>query len=176
MANKAKEEAFVTLFVENEPALRSYILSLVTNWADMKEILQQTSMILWRKFDQFEEGSNFRGWAFKIARFEALNYLKKRRRSKLVFSNETLEMLASEDPREEDVLERERHALSRCLQKLKPEQREILADCYESDQTIKDVARKRRRTVEGLYKMVQRLRSTLFDCVQKAIREEEKFA
>ncbi len=72
----------------------------------------------------------------------------------------------------EEKLKREQ----KTKEKLKPEQRKILADCYESDQTIKDVARKRRRTLEGLYKLVQRLRSTLFDCVQKAIREEEKFA
>ena len=43
-----------------------------------------------------------------------------------------------------------------------------------SEQTIRDVARKRRRTLEGLYKMVQRLRAMLFECVQKVIREEEE--
>jgi RNA polymerase sigma-70 factor (ECF subfamily) len=172
MAEGSKEEAFVKEFVQNEPALRSFILSQVANWADMNEILQQTSLVLWRKFDQFEEGTSFKSWAFKIARFEALNYLKKQRRSKLVFCNETLDLLAMEDPRQEDALEMQRHALSACLKKLTPEQREILTECYEQKQTIKEVARKRSRTLEGLYKMIQRLRSSLLECVQKEMHSE----
>jgi RNA polymerase sigma-70 factor (ECF subfamily) len=172
MTEGAKEEAFVKEFVQNEPALRSFILSQVANWADMKEILQQTSVVLWRKFDQFEEGTSFKSWAFKIARYEALNYLKKQRRSKLVFCDETLELLAHEDPREEEVLEIQRHALNVCLKKLSPEQREILSECYEEKQTIKEVARKRRRTLEGLYKMVQRMRASLLECVQREMHAE----
>ncbi|MEM7148138.1 MAG: sigma-70 family RNA polymerase sigma factor [Verrucomicrobiota bacterium] len=172
MAEGSKEEAFVTHFVEHEPALRSFILSQVGHWADMKEILQQTSVVLWRKFDQFEEGTNFKSWAFKIARFEVLNHLKKQRRSKLVFCDETLELLAKDNSREEEVLDLQRHALNKCLQKLEPEQREILAECYERKQTIKEVARKRSRTLEGLYKMVQRMRASLLECVRKEMDAE----
>ncbi|MEM8954582.1 MAG: sigma-70 family RNA polymerase sigma factor [Verrucomicrobiota bacterium] len=172
MPKGSSEEAFVKEFVANEPALRSFILSQVGNWADMKEILQQTSVVLWRKFDQFEEGTNFKSWAFKIARFEVLNHLKKQRRSKLVFCDETLELLARDDSREEEVLEMQRHALNICLQKLEPEQREILAECYEQKQTIKEVARKRRRTLEGLYKMVQRMRASLLKCVEREMGAE----
>ena len=125
------------LFVESEQALRSFILSQVHNWADTGEILQQTSLILWRKFDQYEPGTSFRSWAFKIARFEVLNFVKKQRRSKLVFSDATLELLAVEDPREEDALEEQRDALAECLKKLKPEKRRLLRDCYESGKTMK---------------------------------------
>ncbi|MFV1994946.1 MAG: sigma-70 family RNA polymerase sigma factor [Verrucomicrobiales bacterium] len=173
MTEKAGEESFVALFVESEPALRSFILSQVANWADMNEILQQTSLILWRKFDRYKPGTSFRSWAFKIARFEVLNFLKKQRRSKLIFSDETLELLAFEDPREEDILEEQRHALSACLAKLEPEQREILCECYEGDHTLKEVARLRARSLEGLYKLMQRLRASLLKCIEREIRGQE---
>jgi len=166
----------VELFVENEQALRSFILSQVRNWADTGEILQQTSLILWRKFDQYEPGTSFRSWAFKIARFEVLNFVKKQRRSKLVFSDATLELLAVEDPREEDALEEQRDALAECLKKLKPEQRRLLRDCYESGKTMKEVAEFQNRSLEALYKVVQRLRAALLDCVERVIRKEASFA
>ncbi len=172
----ARDESFVTLFVEHEPALRAFILSQIMNWADMNEILQQTSIVLWRKFDQYQPGTNFRSWAFKIARFEVLNYLKKQRRSKLVFSDETLALLAVESEEEEDNLEAERHALAKCLKKLKPEQRGLLSDCYEGEQTIKEIARLRQRSVEAVYKAVQRLRATLLTCVERVLREQEQYA
>ena len=162
--------------MENEQALRSFILSQVHNWADTGEILQQTSLILWRKFDQYEPGTSFRSWAFKIARFEVLNYVKKQRRSKLVFSDATLELLAVEDPREEDALEEQRHALAECLKKLKPEQRRLLRDCYESDKTMKEVAEIQNRSLEALYKVMQRLRAVLLECVERVIRKEASFA
>ncbi len=164
------------LFVENEPALRSFILSQVNNWADMNEILQQTSLILWRKFDQYEKGTSFRSWAFKIARFEVLNHVKKQRRSRLVFSDATLELLAVEDPQEEDALELQRHALAECLKKLEPGQRALLRDCYDGEKTMKDVARVQNRSLEALYKVVQRLRAMLLDCVLRVIRKEVNFA
>lgn len=176
MAAKHQEESFVELFVETEPALRSFILSQIGNWADMSEILQQTSLVLWRKFDQYEAGTSFRSWAFKVARYEVLNYLKKQRRSKLVFCDETIELLAVEDPREEDALEAQRHALAECLGKLKPEQRALLQNCYEGRQTMKEIARLQHRSLEALYKIMQRLRSLLLECVERLLRKEVDFA
>lgn len=176
MTPKPQEESFVQLFVETEPALRSFILSQVGNWADMNEILQQTSLVLWRKFGQYEAGTHFRSWAFKIARFEILNHLKKQRRSKLVFSNETLELLAVDEPEEEDYLEAHRHALAECLKKLKPEQRSLLRDCYEEGKTMKEVAQQQSRSLDALYKIMQRLRSSLLQCVERVIHKEANFA
>jgi RNA polymerase sigma-70 factor (ECF subfamily) len=81
-------------------------------------------------------------------------------------------LLAMDDAREDEVLEMQRHALNACLKKLSPEQREILAECYEEKQTIKEVAKKRRRTLEGLYKMIQRLRASLLECVEREMETE----
>ena len=176
VSTKPQQESFVQLFVETEPALRSFILSQIGNWADMNEILQQTSLILWRKFDQYEEGTNFRSWSFKIARYEILNFLKKQRRSRLVFCDETLELLAVDEPEEEDYLEEQRHALAECLEKLKPDQRALLRECYEDGNTMKEVARVQRRSLDALYKSIQRLRASLLKCVERVVAKEVDFA
>ena len=47
--------------------------SLLANLDDAEVVMQETSMAMWKKFDQFETGTSFRNWAFQIARFEAMN-------------------------------------------------------------------------------------------------------
>lgn len=168
------DEPFVKLFVETEPALRAFIFSQVPNWADMGEILQQTSIVLWKKFDQFEQGTEFRNWAFKIARYEVLNYLRKQRRSKLVFSDDVVELLGTEDPREQDRLEQQRHILADCLQKLQPHHRELVERFYQGDRSMDDLVSAYKKSAMALYQRVHRLRVLLMNCVQKTVKREEE--
>ena len=79
-------EEFVRLFVAHEGRLRAFIRSLLPTWADVDEVMQETSLVAWRKFSRFERGTNFMAWAATIARFEALDHLRRRGREQLVFS------------------------------------------------------------------------------------------
>ncbi len=62
-------EQFVTLFTRNEPALRAFTRSLLPSWDDAVEVMQNTSLVLWRKFDTFDQNTEFLKWAFVVARF-----------------------------------------------------------------------------------------------------------
>ena len=37
------------------------------NQSDAEEILQETNLVLWRKFEEFPADSDFRAWAFQVA-------------------------------------------------------------------------------------------------------------
>ena len=54
--------AFIRLFTANEPRLRGFAMSLIPNRADAEDVLQQANLILWRKFGQFQIGTNFFAW------------------------------------------------------------------------------------------------------------------
>ena len=73
-ADDARYEAFVRLLVESEPRMLSYLRGLLPGWHDVEEVAQEASLVAWRKFAQFEQGTNFCGWLLTIARFEALKY------------------------------------------------------------------------------------------------------
>jgi RNA polymerase sigma-70 factor (ECF subfamily) len=45
-------------------------------WNDTQDIFQQTSLVLWEKFDSFETGSNFAAWSCRAARYTAMNFLR----------------------------------------------------------------------------------------------------
>ena len=55
-------EEFVRLFVAHEGRLRAFIRSLLPTWADVDEVMQETSLVAWRKFGRFERGTNFMAW------------------------------------------------------------------------------------------------------------------
>jgi len=169
-----RHERFVMLFGRNQPALYGYVLSLLPNWADADDVFQQTSLTLWRKFDQFEPNSNFMNWACQIARYTVLNFRKKHRRDRHVFSDKLIELLAEEAVAETDLREAERRALDDCLAKLPDSDRDLIQQCYAEGTTIKQVARQTDRTANSLYKLLNRIRATLLHCIQQVLSAEKR--
>lgn len=162
-------ERFVVLFARSEAAVRSYILSLVADWNLAEDILQQSCLVMWRKFEQFELGSNFTAWALQIARFESLNVLKKRRRDRHVFNDEVLNLMADEAMFEQPRLESERRALSECIEKLDDRARVLLQSCYHDGDSVKEIASRMSCTPNSIYKALNRIRQNLFRCIQRVI-------
>src|SRR5687768_15431403 len=129
-------ESFVQVFVRHEPGLRSFIRPLVPTWDDVDEIMQQSCLVVWREFGKFEPGTNFLSWACTIARFEVLKYRRARARDRHFFGVELLVLLADEGAAEASERERERRALDACIERLPPQQRELIERCYREGATI----------------------------------------
>ncbi|MBN1588921.1 MAG: sigma-70 family RNA polymerase sigma factor [Pirellulales bacterium] len=171
-SNETRNEQFVSLFVRNQWALFSYIFSLLPSWADAEDMFQQTSMILWRKFEQFDQKdpqSNFVHWACQIARFEVLNYMKKNRRDRHVFSDTLFEMLAEEGMSETARLENERRALAGCLDQLQTGHRRLIQQCYAGKDSVTQVAQWMGCTPNSLYKRLHRIRIALLRCIEQTL-------
>jgi RNA polymerase sigma-70 factor (ECF subfamily) len=145
---------------------------LLPAWADVDEVMQETSLVAWRKFERFVPGTNFLAWVATIARFEALDHLRRRGREQLIFSDALADLMAREAVDEADALERERRALDRCLAKLDSAQRELLLLAYQPGARIQEVAVRAGRSVQGYYKSVQRLRARLLACIEGELRRE----
>ena len=165
-------ESFVRYFSKYEGNLRAFVASLLHDWSGVDEVVQAASIVMWRKFDQFDQSgpeSSFLNWSFMIARFEVLKYRSKVARDRLVFSEEVQELLDSEaESVAANQSERER-ALQHCIKKLAPAQRELIEATYGSGVSIKDAAHKAGRTPTALYKALARIRDSLHDCIQSAI-------
>ena len=172
-SSESNEGDFLALYLRHEGNLRGYIHSLLGNWDDAKEVMQQVSMILWRKFETLEDASGFRPWAFQVARFEVMNFRRKRSRSPLEFNDELLLKIADEGEAESDRREAEREALQACLLDLKGEQRELVQRCYGEDRSmIQDIAEELGKTRNALYKLLHRTRGQLLNCVSGKLAKE----
>jgi len=135
-------------------------------------MFQQTSMVLWRKFEQYDQDdpeSDFVRWACRIARYEILNHMKKNRRDRHVFSDRLFEMLAEEGLSEFEQLEDERRALAGCLEQLQAGHRHLVQQCYAGTNSVKQVAQLMGCTPNSLYKRLYRIRVALLRCIERAL-------
>lgn len=166
--------------------LYSYIYSLICNINDADDVYQLTTIVLWKKFDQFDRSRAFSSWAFGIARFEVSNFLKKRSRQRLYFSDElTLQLLETQQSRIENdasaptvTTEERREILASCVQKLRISDQHLMADCYDNaieHLDLKRVAEKYSRSVTSIYNSLRRIRKGLFACVQNASDPASKY-
>lgn len=62
------------------PNLRAFAVSLTGNSERADDLVQETLMKAWAKFDTFQEGTNLRAWLFTILRNEFYSQVRKRGR------------------------------------------------------------------------------------------------
>ena len=123
-----------------ERMVYGYILSLVPNWADADEILQETNIRLWEEFEKFQPGTNFAAWAVRVAHFQVLTWRKRVSRSRLVFDQRVIDTLAEEPIWTDEQFEDRQLALAECVSELPENSRDLLRQCYVKGSKAKDVA------------------------------------
>ena len=167
------DDAIVALLTGIQSTLRLYVQSLMPGDAAVADVAQQANATIWRKRSDFEPGTNFKAWAFAIARFEVLNYRKKQAKdARLVFSEELEETFAAEiAQRESSAEDRRQSALQTCLEKLRLKDRELLLHRYGSKGTLNDFAEQSGRSAGGLKVTLHRLRNGLLSCIEHQLNK-----
>ena len=160
---------FVAEFTRNQRRLYLLILSQVGRPTDAEEILQNTNLVVWRKAARFELGTSFFAWAARIATYEVLKHRERRGRDKLRFSPEFVEAVSHDALTAADGWEDRRAALSVCLEKLRPKDRELIERRYAPGENGKSVAEDLGRPSNAVYQSLGRIRRSLLECVQRQL-------
>ena len=134
--------------------------------------MQETSVALWRKFDQYEEDKPFINWACRFAYFEVLAHRKKQAKRLQMFSDAVMEALAKEQISNVEQLDAQQDALEGCVSKLSVSDRQILDFRYTSGATIAQLSEKTGESAKKLYHALERIRRQLNICVNKQLSEE----
>ena len=172
MSSGDREEQFVHLLSTHKRQLFGYIFALVHSIADAEDVFQQTSLVLWEKFDEFEPGSDFAAWATSIARYKAIDFLRSLRRQRACFSPALLDQLAMQVTTRSELAEARATALESCRQKLSADDRQTLRACYATGVKIKQVAATLNRPVGSVYDSLSRIRQALLKCIERTLRTE----
>ncbi len=148
--------------------LYSFILSLLPNRSDAEDVLQETNLILCKKSKEYDPAGNFRSWAFNIARYQVLAHLTKKKRSKIYFSNELVETLASEevDIRKQQLTQK---ALQICYDLLPEHMKEISRMRFKDDLSMKEICKQLNRPIGAISGTLFRIRQNLIQCVRLKI-------
>ncbi|QDV40605.1 RNA polymerase sigma factor [Stieleria neptunia] len=168
--NDATTQAdFVRLFSANQRRIQTFILTLLPDRDQAQDVMQNTSVVLWQKFETFQPGTDFTAWAFRIARLEVLSLVRRQGKGRLVFDESICNGLADEITDRDAISDSRLRALEGCVKKLSAVDRDLLQRRYEEGATIKAVAEAVGRPLEGMYKAMRRIHRTLFECTQRKL-------
>jgi len=166
----AAQQRFLSLFLRSEREIFRYVAALVPNVVDAEDIVQQTALALWEKFDAYDPNQPFTPWACRFALNKTKQWIERRQRWQLLLAGGLAEELAQR--REElrpDIETRLKH-LEGCLSKLPEEQRAIVEGYYYRRDGIEKVAEHSGRTVAATYKTIQRIRQALQICIESSAK------
>ncbi|QQL45864.1 sigma-70 family RNA polymerase sigma factor [Sulfuriroseicoccus oceanibius] len=167
-----KDQEFVQLLTSHQTPLRAFVISLVPGSPDVEDILQDTNVVLWEKRESFELGTNFRAWAFVIARNVTMAVLRKNKRNAAPMLDEQVIHAVSESwhQREQVNDPLKRHALDLCLAALRPADREIVQARYQTGTSLTKHAVAKGRSAESLRTALYRIRAKLRKCVDQRVK------
>jgi len=165
-------ETLVLLLTQHQEPLFRYIFSLVPREADARDILQETSLALYRKFDQYDPARPFLPWAYRFAYLQVQKHREKSARSPLLFSEDVIDLLASERTHIEPQLDERLRLLDACLQKLTPLDQELVTSRYAQRQSAEEMMSRFSLSRRTLFRNLELLRQRLHECVSRQLQTE----
>lgn len=172
-SDMSRGRAFLRLYQANERRIYGFILALVPDWAQAEDLMQETTMVMWSKFAEFEPGTDFAAWALCIARYQVMHHRKRARAQRIQFSDEVLEAIAERVCAATEQFDIRRDALRSCLQKLAERDQELLRLRYGLDATVKSVAERVGRGIDAVYKALNRIHVQLLYCIRRTLTTED---
>lgn len=164
-------EGFIRSFTQSQRALYLYLLPLVGNPADADEVLQETNLVIWAKWHQFEEGTNFLAWSRAIARLEVFRFRRSRHHKLALLEEGLLDQVARRAEVVSDEIDLRQEALTECMEKLRPRDRELIRLRYAPGANGDQVAQKLGRPANSVYQSLSRIRRVLLECVNHRLAE-----
>jgi RNA polymerase sigma-70 factor (ECF subfamily) len=166
----------MALMTRHQRQIFAYIYTLVPDRHDAEDLLQETSLVICEKFDDFTPGTDFVAWACQIAWWRIRYSRQKFARSKVVFDDEVLAAVAHTASEMAHELDERHEALAGCLKKLPPRDRELVLTRYEPGSGVAEAAARSGRSMDAAYKALNRLRKLLHDCVTNQLAHPEAHA
>ena len=168
----AAQQRFLSLFLRSEREIFRYVAALVPNAIDAEDIVQQTALALWERFDAYDPSLPFTPWACRFALNKTRQWIERRQRWAALLEAGLAEELAQRREELRPELEARLKHLEGCMKKLPEEQRSLLEGYYFRRDTIEKLAESSSRSVAATYKILQRVRQGLQSCIEAATQPE----
>ena len=167
-------DLFLRLFLAHQQQLYLHIFSLVPQRQDAADILQQTALVLWKKFDEFTPESDFLAWATRIAYLEVLHLRRGKARHNEILDHDVLEQVAAAAPHHRPFLDATLTALEYCLARLSTADADLLKRRYERGESGAEIGNQLGRPANSISKSLGRIRRALAECIRRRLAAEEQ--
>ncbi len=153
------------------PLVSGFILSMVRNYQDRDDILQETAVAILNSFEKYDKSKPFAGWAIGIARNQVLLHFRKANKKIVLLDPSLAESLQQAFSEHSTVINHLDH-LADCFKILDLKSKELCRMRYEEDLKPASIAQKIGMEANSVAKALQRIRDQLRDCIQRKVEAE----
>ena len=172
-SQSVQQEEFLKKYAASQQRVFAFVVSLSPGWADADDIFQSVSLVLWRKWTQYDPQRPFLEWAMGIARIEIRKQMALKGRSERMLSEEAISAIELGFEPTRKAIDPRLDALHDCLEQLPKKQRSLVRDCYSGTDNIRAVAASRGLSCDAIYGRLKRIREMLHQCVDRSVAVEE---
>jgi len=168
-----RQQCFVEQFERHHSRLFGFIYSMLRDREATQEVLQETCVTLWEKFDDYDPATPFTRWAFTVARYKVLSHIQASSRQERPFDADVVERLASvQESLPESASSAREQALKHCVEHLSAAQQQLLWKCYDGQSTVRQVAEEIGRSPQSVHNSLKSIRNKLLACVKRTLSRE----
>ena len=106
---------YIRLLSTHYAQIKSFIFCLLPNASDADDVMQETSVTLWDKFDDYQVGTDFLAWAMTVAKYKVYEFRRNNRHNPIMLDDNVLELIEKENTYVFDHVEERTQALMRCI-------------------------------------------------------------
>ncbi len=160
----------VTLaWIKVERAVRAYVLSVVSRYADADDVVQLVAMTMVERFGDYDESRPLLPWVLGIARFKLREYIRRCGRDRLVLDASVLDQLEAAYVEIADEIQPTERALRDCLKRLADRQRKAFTLRYRDDLPPRAIAEKMDTSSAAISNLLTRGRLALRQCIAQRL-------
>ncbi|SHJ38634.1 RNA polymerase sigma-70 factor, ECF subfamily [Rubritalea squalenifaciens DSM 18772] len=158
---------FISLLTRYQVLIRAYIVSLMPGSSNVSDVLQDVNLVLWEKRGSYKSGTNFKAWAFSVARYEVFNWRRRlEKEGKKFLSLELLDSFSEELAGSGESEDHRLDALKDCLGRLTDSDKDLVKHRYDSHQGLESYADSVGRTAASVRVSLYRIRNVLRQCIE----------
>jgi RNA polymerase sigma-70 factor (ECF subfamily) len=175
---KQSEAQFLASFTDAQVHLFSYILTLLPNVADARDVLQETSLALWEHREEYQQERPFWPWARRFAELRVLAFVQRRKREQQhlgrIYDERMVQVLAAEAGDGDDAaLLLRQEALEHCRQKLSAASIDMLDLHYAQSLSCRQIGSRCGQSAGAVKTALFRIRQKLSECIRRRLAVQE---
>lgn len=166
------DERFTRHWTQAQPIVASYINSIVLDFQEAEDLLQNVAVVLLRKFQEYDPQRSFVGWALGVARFEVLSARRSHARSFLSFREDLVEAIGAAYEELTPELKERTAALQECMRLVQGQASEMVKLRYEESLKPREIAARLGMAGGTVRVVLSRIRASLMQCVERRMAVE----
>lgn len=171
-----KQDLFHRLLFRNQNRIYAYVLTLIGNYTDADDVMQETISVMWQKFSEFEASTDFVSWGIAIAHYKILEYRRNKQKNGRIcqYNNNLLEQFGFEVKKNNALFDEKFDQLRRCIEKLKDQYITVIKLRFQEDLNPATISNRCGISVSNVYQILSRAYSILISCMNRQQFQESK--